>query len=50
MSHWCDFDYVVVNDTFEHALGELAAIVTGRGQVSRADRPGLKSVVDSLLA
>jgi guanylate kinase len=50
MSHWSDFDYVVVNDTFEHAQAELAAIVTGRGQASRAARPGLKSVVEALLA
>lgn len=49
MSHWCDFDYVVVNDDFEKAQGELSAIVTGRGQASRADRPGLKAVVDALL-
>jgi guanylate kinase len=50
MSHWREFDYVVVNDSFEHALTELAGIVTGRGQASRADRPGLKAVVDALLA
>ena len=50
MSHWHEFDYVVVNDTFEHALSELSAIVTGRGQACRADRPGLQSVVDALLA
>ena len=50
MSHWSEFDYVVVNDTFEHALAELAAIVTGRGQGFRADRPGLRAVVAALLA
>ena len=50
MSHWSEFDYVVVNDSFEHALAELAAIVTGRGQASRADRPGLKPVISALLA
>ena len=50
MSHWSEFDYVVVNDTFEHALAELSAIVTGRGRGFRADRPGLKSVVEALLA
>ena len=50
MSHWHEFDYVVVNDAFEHAQAELAAIVTGRGQASRADRPGLKAVLDPLLA
>ena len=50
MSHWSEFDYVVVNDTFEHALAELAAIVTGRGQGFRADRAGLQAVVAALLA
>ena len=50
MSHWREFDYVVVNDDFQRALTELAAIVTGRGQASRADRPGLKPMVDKLLA
>ena len=50
MSHWSEFDYVVVNDTFEHALAELSAIVTGRGQAHRADRPGLKATVAALLA
>ena len=50
MSHWCDFDYVVVNDGFDHALAELSAVVTGRGQASRADRPGLKPVISALLA
>ena len=50
MSHWSEFDYVVVNDDFQRAVDELAAIVTGRGQASRADRPSLKPVVKALLA
>lgn len=50
MSHWSEFDYVVVNDSFEHALAELSAIVTGRGQAYRADRPDLKATVAALLA
>jgi guanylate kinase len=50
MSHWREFDYVVVNDDFDHALSELAGIVTGRGQPSRADRPALRPVVAALLA
>lgn len=28
MSHYAEFDYVVINDDFEQALGELRAIVT----------------------
>jgi guanylate kinase len=50
MSHWSEFDYVVVNDDFGQAQAELSAILNGRGQAARADRPALKSVVSALLA
>ena len=50
MSHWSEFDYVVVNADFQAAVAELSAIVTGRGQLSRADRPALKPVIEALLA
>ena len=50
MSHWSEFGYVVVNDGFERALGELQAIVAGRGGALRAGRPGLERFVAGLLA
>ncbi|HEU5398686.1 MAG TPA: guanylate kinase, partial [Gammaproteobacteria bacterium] len=50
MTHWRDFDYVVVNQDFEQAVRELAAIMDGRGEASRASRPELKPVITSLLA
>ena len=50
MSQWRDFDYVVVNDDFERALGDLQAIVAGRGEALRAGRPGLERFVAGLLA
>jgi guanylate kinase len=31
MSHWQEFDYVVVNDDFEGALADIRAILDGRG-------------------
>ncbi|HEX2667404.1 MAG TPA: guanylate kinase [Gammaproteobacteria bacterium] len=49
MSHWREFDYVVVNDDFDHALAELSGIASGRGQAARADRPALKPILDTLL-
>ncbi len=49
MSHWAEFDYVVINDQFETALAELHAIVLGQGSVLRADRPALKPVIAGLL-
>ena len=38
MSHWREFDYVVVNDDFETAVADLMAIVCGHGETS-ATRP-----------
>ncbi len=32
MSHWREFDYVVVNDDFEKAVADLAAIVLAHGE------------------
>jgi guanylate kinase len=50
MGHWREFDYVVVNDDFDRALGELQAVIQGRGEVSRAGRPGLPALADELTA
>lgn len=64
MSHWREFDYVVVNDDFETAVADLMAIVSGHGERSTsgasppagaaqrlaAGRPGLEPLLDRLLA
>jgi guanylate kinase len=50
MTHWSEFDYVVVNDDFERALMALQAIVRGRGAESRRDRPGLAELAAQLTA
>lgn len=50
MSHWNEFDYVVVNDDFERAAGDLARIVEGQGEDLRAGRPELTPLIDALLA
>ncbi|MBM5812530.1 MAG: guanylate kinase [Gammaproteobacteria bacterium] len=49
LSHWAEFDYVVVNRDFATAVGELESIVAGRGEASRRDRPGLEAFVTELL-
>ncbi|MGH8197178.1 MAG: guanylate kinase [Steroidobacteraceae bacterium] len=49
MSHWRDFDYVVVNRDFGQALADLEAIFGGRGEASRRDRPGLEAELQKLL-
>jgi guanylate kinase len=49
MSHWKEFDYVVVNDDFERATEDLCAIVSGRGQHLRGTRSELQTLLHSLL-
>jgi guanylate kinase len=50
MGHWPEFEFVVVNDDFERAVAELQAIVHGRGNASRRDRPGLAELAARLTA
>jgi len=50
MTHWREFDYVVVNDDFEHALDDLIRIVSGQGESLRAGRPQLQPLLAELLA
>jgi guanylate kinase len=49
MSHYSEFEYVVVNDGFEQAAGDLRAILDGAGGLLRADRAELRTLVESLL-
>ena len=49
MSHWREFDYVVVNRDFDQALAQLEAIFEGHGEASRADRTGLDALAEELL-
>lgn len=49
MSHWNEFDYVVVNDDFKRAVDDLQSIVEGRGDGFRRDRSGLETSIRSLL-
>jgi guanylate kinase len=50
MSHWQEFDYVVVNDDFERAVEDLTHIVDALGAPLRADRPALRPLIAELLA
>jgi len=48
MSHWDEFDYVIVNRDFDRALAELEAIFDGRGEASSRDRRGLAELAAGL--
>ncbi|HEX2584066.1 MAG TPA: guanylate kinase, partial [Steroidobacteraceae bacterium] len=49
MTHWNEFDYVVINNDFESALAELKSIVSGDGDALRRTRPELQSWIKTLL-
>jgi guanylate kinase len=49
MSHWTEFDYIVVNDDFGRAVDDLVRIVEGRGEDLAAQRPQLHPLLVSLL-
>jgi guanylate kinase len=49
MSHYQEFDYVVVNDQFERAVQDLLAILDGTGQELRSRRPQLDQLMPTLL-
>jgi guanylate kinase len=49
MSHYREFDYVIVNDRFEQAASDLGAIIDGRGERLRADRTELAPLLQRLL-
>ena len=50
MSHYGEFDYVVVNDDFERAVADLKRIIEGKGEDLRSTRPELKPLLAELLA
>jgi len=49
LSHFSEFDYVVVNDRFDQAVAELEDIIEGRGDALRSQRPEILRLADRLL-
>jgi guanylate kinase len=50
IAHWNEFDYVVINDNFDAAVGDLVAIVGERGGRLDAERPEVLRLTKELLA
>jgi guanylate kinase len=50
MSHYREFDYVVVNDDFAHAVADLRRILAGDAPDLASDRPQLQALLRELLA
>jgi guanylate kinase len=49
LSHWNEFDYIVINDDFGRATVDLEAIVAGQGEHLRCERAELQALIAKLL-
>ena len=49
LGHWREFDYVVINDSFERAIEDLQAIVENRGGRLQAARPEVVQLAAGLV-
>ncbi len=49
MSHWNEFDYVIVNDDFDKAVNDLSQVLSGEGAAYASSRPELAPLLDNLL-
>jgi guanylate kinase len=50
ISHFSEFDYVVINDRFDQAVEDLHAIVRERGDPLVASRPDVERLAAELMA
>jgi len=49
MSHWQEFDFVIINDDLEMAIDELEAILEGGQEANRTNNPQLQKKVAGIL-
>jgi guanylate kinase len=49
MSHWQEFDYVIINDDLDHAVAELQSVLAGKGEHNKVGNPRLDTAVMRLL-
>jgi guanylate kinase len=50
MTHWHEFDHVVINDDFAAALDRLTAVIAGRSPNTRTDLPAVRATATAILA
>ena len=50
MSHYAEFDYLVINDDFDEALKDLKAIIRSRRLKQAINRPEVQNLITELLS
>ena len=49
MSHWDDFDHVIINDDLDAAVLALEDVLRGRGEASSTENPELRNTVTRII-
>jgi len=49
MSHWEEFDHVIINDDLDAAVLALEEVLQGRGEASSTDNPRLRQSVERII-
>src|SRR5262249_19130926 len=49
MTHWKEFDYLIVNDDFRAALDRLAAVISGADRSQRTTSPAVQAAAAAIL-
>jgi guanylate kinase len=49
MSHWDEFDYVIINDDLDQAVGDIEAVFAGEGDCSSTGHVALRRAVSRII-
>ncbi len=49
MTHWDEFDFVIINDVLDTAVAELEAILRGNGNANASDNADLQKKLQSIV-
>ena len=50
MSHWDEFDYIIINDDLDQAVADLEAVLNGEGAAFSTDNEALRNTVADITA
>jgi len=49
MSHWDEFDHVIINDDLNQAISDLEDVLAGKGESSSTRNEALKRAVERII-
>jgi len=49
MTHWKEFDYVIINDDLDDAISSLEAVLSGEGEASSTRHPELRNKIQQIV-